>query len=177
MNGNIIKNKYHMIIILFYGFIVNIIMMLACALIVSTIKDDVMIILSVLIVFVVSFLFMIILFWNLSQWCQIKEYKLCFRNNFIIHKEISVIDIKKIEFADIKAKNDRIYVSKPVMVIKLTNNKIKRYEYIMSKRNDHFCIDLNQLNYNLIKDFLEKNDSYLLDMISTGEYGRFNIIK
>ena len=177
MNGIIIRNKYHMVFILFYGFLINIIMIASYALLISTIKDDMMIILSVLIVLVISILFMIILFWYISQWCIIKEDKLCFRNNFVIHKEVSVNDIKKIEFADIKAKNDTIFVSKPVMVIKLTNNKIKKYEYIMSKRNDHFCIDLNQLNYNLLKEFLENNDSYLLDMISTGEYGKYGIEK
>jgi len=175
LKGIIIRNKYHMVFILFYGFLINIIMIASYALLISTIKDDMMIILSVLIVLVISILFMIILFWYLSQWCIIIDDKLCFRNNFVIHKEVSVNDIKKIEFVDIKAKNDRIFVSKPVMVIKLTNNKIKKYEYIMSKRNDHFCIDLNQENYNLLKQYLEKNESYLLDMISTGEFARFNI--
>ena len=38
MNGNIIKNKYHMVIILYYGFIVNIIMIASYALLISTIK-------------------------------------------------------------------------------------------------------------------------------------------
>ena len=110
-----------------------------------------------------------------AQGCIIKDDKLYFRNNFVVHKEIGINDIKKIEFVDIKAKNDRIFVSKPVMVIKLTNNKITKYKYLMSKKNDHFCIDLNQENYNLLKQYLEKNESYLLDMISTGEFARFNI--
>ena len=175
LKGIIIRNKYHMVFVFCYGFLFNILAMISYVVIVGTIKDDMMLILAFLMVLFVTIIFAFILLWFLSQWCQIIDDKLCFRNNFVVHKEIGINDIKRIEFVDIKAKKDTIFVSKPVMVIKLTNNKIKKYEYIMSKRNDHFCIDLNQENYNLLKQYLEKNESYLLDMISTGEFARFNI--
>lgn len=168
-----------MVIVICYGLLFNILAMFLYAAIVGTIKDDTMLIIAILMVLVVSIIFVFILLWFLSQWCQIIDDKLCFRNNFVVYKEISIKDIKRIEFADIKARKDiikdNINVYKPVIVIKLSNNKIKKYEYIMSKRNDHFCIDLNQENYNLLKQYLLENDSYLLDMISSGEYAKFGI--